>query len=165
LSQSGVVKDLGSVASKLLRIIDQRKKRCPQFPQRNGLRESRVKGPRSTNPLRLDLRVRSLRHCGQRCIFGLALHFRTRSIPTIESRLRTRSAAVVGKHKIGECTSRTNNDDYKYAYNECRHAGNLRRPNMGDYCRPAFPVRTPAHRLLNHLNFHSLGLPSQASRH
>jgi hypothetical protein len=36
----------------------------------------------------------------------------------------TSSPAVFGKvHNIGKCTSRTDNDDYKYAYNKCRHAG------------------------------------------
>jgi hypothetical protein len=46
------------------------------------------------------------------------------------SDLRTRAAAVIIKHNIGECASRTDNDEYKYRYDECRHAGNLRRPSM-----------------------------------
>lgn len=62
------------------------KNRYLQSPQRNGLKETTAKTPRSINPLRFDLPIRALLHCGHRCILNsLQTNYRrSRSAPSVK---------------------------------------------------------------------------------
>jgi hypothetical protein len=64
---SGSGDSRGTSSEPRLDTIGHRKNRNRHSLQRNGRMKSILNGPRSTKPLRLDLRVRSLRQLGQRC--------------------------------------------------------------------------------------------------
>ncbi len=71
-----------------LKLTGQRKNRRSQCLQRNGRRKTRVSGPRSTKPLRFDLRIPAPRHRGQRIINTLARND-WRSEPTPRVKIRS----------------------------------------------------------------------------
>jgi hypothetical protein len=81
--------------------MGQRKNRCPQSPQRNGLTESSVNGPRSTKPLRLDLRTCSLRHRGQRFIWAtIGAHVPRHRRGTRNMRTRRREVSAKSRQRL-----------------------------------------------------------------
>jgi len=90
--------------------------RGPGFPN-HGVGEFEIAVLAPQSPSRHDPNSIS-RHLSRGCS---RLYFPMR---LMRVRSRTNSPAVLGKvHNIGKCASRTDNDDYKYAYNKCRHVG------------------------------------------